>query len=88
MTGKIMKEAEKNGFQVRKRTDAINGYRVYLVKENVNIFVERWDESDRWHRRPEADVIADINNFESLKQRADEMDEYSKEVERMMGYVK
>lgn len=87
MTDKIMKEAEKNGFQIRKKTDAINGYRVYLVKENVKIFVERWDESDGWHRRPEADVIADIHNFETLKKQADKMDGYSKDVEKVMGYM-
>lgn len=84
MTEKIKKVAKENNFKIIEQRDPYMGIKIYLKKENVLIFIERWDNTSGWWRRPEKDVLLDINNFHELKKWADWKTEYDKKIEREM----
>lgn len=87
MTDQTLKYAEKNGFEFIKKCNSTWGYRGYLRKENVEIFVESWSQCDRWYHKPDCEIIKEIDNFDVLKRLANDADECRKEFERRIGYA-
>lgn len=78
MTENTLKYAEAKGFRLVTKVNSVNGRMTHLVKENVKIFVESWNQADRHHRASDEQIIEAVDNYENLKCEQDECDEYLK----------
>lgn len=84
MTNKTLEYAKSKGFKLDTVISAVNGKRVFLIKENVKILVESYALCDGPYERSDKDIVDDIDNFDELKKDADFLEEYEEETRRRM----
>ena len=80
MTAETLKYAEEKGFRLITKISSVNGRMTHLVKENVEIFVESWNQADHWHHASDRSIIEDIDDFENLRRQQEEQAEYVKQL--------